>query len=225
MYIGPEFYVKVRRAVAGGMSKWEAASYFGVHRDTISKMVAFAEPPEHGRKGLMCSRKLKVFTGVIDQILADDRTVHRKQWHTAQRIFERLRDEHGFSCGVTIMREYVARAKLRSKEVFILLSHRPGHAQADFGEADVTIAGKKQRVHYFCMDLPHSDACFVKAYPAETAEAFCDGHVAAFAFFGGVPLSVLYDNTKLAVAKILGVNAGVKVHRLAGVKVQQVSKQ
>jgi transposase len=54
------------------------------------------------------------------------------------------------------------------------------------------------------MDLPHSDACFVKAYPAEVAEAFCDAHVAAFAFFGGVPLSILYDNTKLAVAKIMG---------------------
>ena len=65
-----EFYVKVRRAVAGGMSKREAAWYFGVHRDTISKMVSFAEPPEHGRKGLMCSRKLKAFTGVIDRILA-----------------------------------------------------------------------------------------------------------------------------------------------------------
>src|SRR2546430_14466329 len=55
----------------------------------------------------------------------------------------------------------------------------------------------------FCVDLPHSDGCFVKAYPAETAEAFCDGHVAAFDFFGGVPKSILYDNTKLAVAKIV----------------------
>jgi hypothetical protein len=53
------------------------------------------------------------------------------------------------------------------------------------------------------MDLPHSDGCFVKAYPAETAEAFCDGHVAAFEFFGGVPQSILYDNSKLAVAKIV----------------------
>jgi hypothetical protein len=53
------------------------------------------------------------------------------------------------------------------------------------------------------MDLPHSDGCFVKAYPAETAEAFCDGHVAAFDFFGGVPQSILYDNTRLAVAKII----------------------
>lgn len=44
----------------------------------------------------------------------------------------------------------------------------------------------------------------MKTYPAETTEAFCDGHNAAFAFFGGVPLSALYDNTVIAVAKILG---------------------
>ena len=58
--------------------------------------------------------------------------------------------------------------------------------------------------HYFVLDLPHSDGCFVKAYPAETTEAFCDGHVSAFSFLGGVPQSIVYDNTKLAVAKILG---------------------
>jgi hypothetical protein len=54
------------------------------------------------------------------------------------------------------------------------------------------------------MALPHSDAFFIKAYPAETTEAFCDGHNAAFAFFGGVPLSILYDNTTIAVARICG---------------------
>ena len=77
------------------------------------------------------------------------------------------------------MREHVAAARLRAREMFVPLSHRPGHAQADFGEADGYIGGKKVRFHYFCMDLPHSDGCFVKAYPAETAEAFCDGHLAA----------------------------------------------
>jgi hypothetical protein len=54
------------------------------------------------------------------------------------------------------------------------------------------------------LSTPQSDAFFIKAYPAETTEAFCDGHVAAFAFFGGVPASILYDNTTIAVAKILG---------------------
>jgi hypothetical protein len=73
----------------------------------------------------------------------------------------------------------------------------PGHAPADFGQADGYIAGKKVRFHYFCVDLPHADGCFVKAYLAETAEAFCDGHLAAFDFFGGVPRSILYGNTRL----------------------------
>ena len=66
------------------------------------------------------------------------------------------------------------------------------------------IGGVERTVPFFAMDLPHSDAGFVQAYPAETTEAFCAGHVAAFAFFGKVPTSILYDNTKLAVARILG---------------------
>ena len=88
--------------------------------------------------------------------------------------------------------------------MFVPLSHAPGHAQCDFGEAVAIIAGVERKVHYFVLDLPHSDGCFVKAYPAETTEAFLDGHVSAFAFLGGVPQSIMYDNTKLAVARILG---------------------
>ena len=60
-------------------------------------------------------------------------------------------------------------------------SHPPGHAQADFGEAIGVIGGVERKIHFLAMDLPHSDAIFVVAYPAETTEAFCDGHVRAFA--------------------------------------------
>ena len=84
-------------------------------------------------------------------------------FRTAQRIFDRLRDKEGFSGGYAIVREYVARALLCSREMFVPLSHRPGQAQADFGQADSYIAGKEVRFHYFCADLPHSDGCFVKA--------------------------------------------------------------
>ena len=73
------------------------------------------------------------------------------------------------------------------------LSHAPGQTQCDFGEALVVIGGVEQKAHCFVIDLPHSDGCFVKAYPAETTEAFLDGHVSAFAFLGGVPQSILYD--------------------------------
>ena len=88
--------------------------------------------------------------------------------------------------------------------MFLPLSHPPGHAQCDYGEARVIIGGVERKAHYFALDLPHSDGCYVKAYPAEATESFCDGHVSAFAFLGGVPQSILYDNTTLAVARILG---------------------
>jgi transposase len=92
----------------------------------------------------------------------------------------------------------------RGRETFVPLSHPPGHAQVDFGESGGVIGGVRCKLHFFCMDLPQSDACFVKAYPTETTEAFLDGHVSAFAFFGGVPRSGLYDNLEIAVAKICG---------------------
>ncbi len=74
----------------------------------------------------------------------------------------------------------------------------------DFGEALVIVAGVECKAHYLAMDLPHSDDCFVIAFPAETTEAFLEGHVRAFEYFGAVPTRILYDNTKIAVAKILG---------------------
>ncbi len=121
-----------------------------------------------------------------------------------EAVFERLRDEHGFIGGITIVTDYVRERTRRTREVFVPLAHAPGHAQVDFGEALGEIGGVVRKLHYFAMALPHSDAFFVKAYPAETTEAFCDGHVAALAFFGGVPVSILYDNTTIAVARILG---------------------
>ena len=91
----------------------------------------------------------------------------------------------------------------RSREMFVPLHHAPGHGQADFGEALVFIGGIEQKAYFFAFDLPHSDACYVRAYPAATAEAWMDGHVHAFAFFGRVPQSVLYDNDRCLVAQIL----------------------
>jgi hypothetical protein len=84
------------------------------------------------------------------------------------------------------------------------LVHPAGEAQADFGEALVVMAGVERKAHYLAIDLPHSDDCFVMAFPAETTEAFLEGHVRAFTYFDRVPTRILYDNTKIAVARILG---------------------
>ena len=200
-----ELYVRVRRAcMVDGMSMREAARVFGLHRDTVRKMLAYSMPPGYRRQTPPRRPKLEPYTGVIDAILEGDLGVPRKQRHTAKRIFERLRDEHGFAGQHTIVKDYVRERRRRTKEMFVPLSHAPGHAQCDFGEARVIIGGVEQKAHYFVLDLPHSDGCFIKAYPAETTEAFLDGHVSALSFLGGAPQSILYDNTRLAVARILG---------------------
>jgi transposase len=82
------------------------------------------------------------------------------------------------------VRDYVRPRRQARKEAFVPLAHPPGHAQADFGEGEPSVApsvratmanavlgGTEQKIRFFVMDLPQSDAIFVKAYHAETAEA------------------------------------------------------
>ncbi len=200
-----ELYARVRHAChVECLSQREAARRFGLDPKTVAKMLRHAVPPGYRRSKPPARPKLDGFTATIDQILMADRSAPSKQRHTAKRIYERLRAEHGFAGGYTIVKDYLREQHARSQEVFIPLAHPPGHAQADFGEAIAVIGGVRQKIHFFCLDLPHSDAGFVKAYPAERIEAFLDGHNAAFAFLGGVPQSILYDNTKLVVGRILG---------------------
>jgi len=200
-----ELYFQVRHAVRiEGLSERAAARRFGIDPRTVSKMLRFSVPPGYRRSKPPVRPKLGPFVPLIDRILEEDKAKPKKQQHTSKRIFERLRDEHGFTGGVTIVKDYVAAQRQRSQEVFVPLAHPPGHAQVDFGEALGVIGGVERKIHFFAFHLPHSDASFVVAYPAETTEAFLDGHVSAFAWLGGVPQSVLYDNTKIAVVKILG---------------------
>ena len=200
-----ELYAEVRRSVyVEGLSARAAARRFGLARETVRKMLRYRVPPGYRRQQPIRCPKLDAFTGVIDQILHDDQPRPKKQRHTAKRIWERLRAEYAFTGGYTIVKDYVREKRLGGQEMFVPLTHPPGDAQADFGEALVVIDGVECKAHYLVVDLPHSDDAFVKAFPAETTEAFCDGHNAAFRYFGGVPRGIVYDNTKLAVAKILG---------------------
>ena len=204
-----ELYARVRRAcMVEGMSLREASRVFGRHRDMVRKMLAWSVPPGCRRQNPPRRPKLAPCTGVIAAILEADRQVPGKQRHTAKRVFERLRDEHGFDGQYTIVKDYVRERRRRTQEMFVPLSHGPGQAQCDFGEAVAVISGVERKVHYLVLDLPHSDGCFVKAYPAETTEAFLDGHVSTFAFLGEVPQSILYDNTRLAVARTLHKSLG-----------------
>lgn len=177
-----ELYLKVRLACSEGMSQRAAAKHFNISRDSVAKMLSYSAPPGYRRQATVRRPKLDGFIAIIDGWLEGDRSAPRKQRHTAKRVFDRLREEHGFSGGYTIIKDYVREHERRHQEMFVPLAHPPGQAQADFGEALVVIGGVEQKAHFFAFDLPHSDAGHVRAYPAAVAEAWADGHVHAFAF-------------------------------------------
>ena len=171
-----EMYARVRRACrVEGMSTREASRVFGLDRKTVRKMLSFSVPPGYRRGKPPRRPKLGPFTGIIDRILEDDRTSHHKQRHTAKRIFDRLRDEYGFTGGYTIVKDYVREQGLRSREVFVPLSHSSGPCSSGLwrGGWRSSPASSYRKIAFPCvMTLPHSDACFVAAYPAAATEAW-----------------------------------------------------
>ena len=74
-----EMYFQVRRAcLVEGMSVREASRVFGLHRDTVRRMLANAKPQGYTRKSPPRKPKIEPFTGVIDAILESDRRVSQE---------------------------------------------------------------------------------------------------------------------------------------------------
>ena len=94
-----ELYLKVRLGCSEGMSRRQAAKHFNISRDSVAKMMAYSTPPGYQRQLPIRRPKLDAFVSTIDHWLDEDIKVPRKQRHTAKRVFDRLRDECGFTGG------------------------------------------------------------------------------------------------------------------------------
>jgi len=199
-----EFWTEVRRRVlTGQLSKRATCRQFGLSWHTLAKILAHEEPPGYRHKAPRHKPKLEPFLPIIHEILRQDVQAPKKQRHTAWRILERLRAEHGFTGGYTIVKEAVRAWKQTHREVFLPLTHPPGEAQVDFGEAIIKLAGQPTKVALFVMTLPYSGAIFVRVFPRECTETFLEGHRQAFSFFGGVARRISYDNSAIAVIEVL----------------------
>src|SRR5262245_10133095 len=193
-----------RRVLTGELSLRQAAREYRLNFRTVQKIVAQPEPPPFRQPAPRAKPVLGPFLPIIQQILDDDRLAPPKQRHTARRIYERLRDEHDYPGCSSIVRDAVAALKQTHAEVFVPLLHPPGEAQCDFGHAEVVVAGVRHKAALFVLTLPHSNARFACLFPRECTEAFHHGHARAFAFFGGVPSRISYDNSKLTVTRFTG---------------------
>ncbi len=201
-----EKWVEIRRDVlVGGKSKRQAQRETGLAWKTLEKVLTNSSPPGYRRTKPYEKPKIGAYLDRIGQIIEADRDVSRKQRHTAKRIYERIREE-GYKGRYTQVKEAVRAIKRVKREVFFPLIHRPGEAQVDLGEAAVNVNGTLRRVIFFVMVLPHSDAVYVQVFERECLEVWCEGHIRAFEFFGGVPNRITADNAKSLVAKVIGPN-------------------
>jgi transposase len=153
--------------------------------------------------------KLTAAIPFIDEILESDRKVHRKQRHTAHRIYTRMRREMPeVAVAESTVRQYVRERKqamgLLGRETFVPQSYTwGGEAQVDWYEGYAEFDGESRKTYLFCLRSMASGGAFHRAYPHASQQAFLEAHELAFAYFGGVFRVLRYDNLKSAVKKIL----------------------
>ena len=202
---------EVRKAFFNdGRSRRDIAEELHVGRNTVAKYLD--EGASAGYTRVLTPKRpvLDKVIGHIDRILINERDqkVPRKHRHTTHTLFVLLRDDYEYTGAEAPLRRYVG---LRRKDLFgprrvyMPVEHPPnGEAQVDWAEdVLVELGGLRVVVHAFCMRLSHSGLPFVMCFVKMKMEAFLTGHVHAFAFYGGVPCLIIYDNLKAAVFKVL----------------------
>lgn len=192
-----------------GMNLSEISSETKLDWKTVKKYVDkedFNEPPPVLKASKKRTSKLDPFKPQIDAWLEQDRSAPRKQRHTAQRIFDRLKDECGYDGCRTLVIVYVAEKKEEMKTVsegYIPLIHLPGEAQADFGSATFYENGIEVEGKYFVLSFPQSNAGYIQLKYGENLECMLESLVSIFEHIGGVPTEIWFDNASAIVNKVI----------------------
>lgn len=204
-----EFIAEIRRRhFLGGESISAIARDLRLSRPTVRKALKRVQEPVYQRRH-QPSPKLGGFLAQLRQWLEIESRLPKRQRQTARRLFEGLQTE-GYRGSYDPVQRFVKRWKaqradhLTVTQAFVPLAFPPGETcQFDWSHEEVELGGVIQTVKLAHFRLAYSRQMLVVAYPRETQEMVFDAHVRAFAFFGGVPARMIYDNLKTVVDAIL----------------------
>ena len=182
---------------AQGRSVSAIAAQLHIDPKTVQRYLQQTDFSESPPKVADRPSKLDPYKPTIDAWLADDAHQWYKQRHTAQRIYDRLRDEYpDFAVSYPTVSRYVRQRRRPAPTTGTLeLVWEPGEAaQVDFGQADVIEQDVRVRLHYLCVSFPYSNAGYLQLFRGENAECVVQGLVDIFQRIGGVPHRLVFDN-------------------------------
>lgn len=174
------------------------ASLLGLGREAVGAILRRREVQIDRAGGNKRASILAPHYPQIDSLLREDSS------RSAVNILQKLRTA-GYTGGITILKDYLTACRPASHPAaYLSLEFLPGQAaQVDWGEfGDVFCIGRK--VHCFVMVMCHSRMLYLEFTPSANFESFIRCHEHAFAFFGGVPKEIWYDNLATAVAERRG---------------------
>jgi len=209
MPIDTETYKMIRRLYAvEGLSQRQIARQLKVSRKTVRKYCEGQVLPDVRKSyALKKSTPRQAIEKKIIEIINANKDAPSKQKLNAKIIWEMLIKE-GFSIGDSTVRKYIRQLRSEKPEIFVPLAFEPGEAmEVDWGDAYCYLNNIKTKVSLFCAVLPYSYGIFAAVFPDKTNTSFFSGHVMAFEYFGGVPLTCIYDNLKSAVLRGSGKDA------------------
>lgn len=188
-------YLQIRLLHRDGLSIRQIARRLGHGRETVKKALIDGTPRGYTRSRPVVCPKLGRFILIIEQILKEDESAPRKQRHTAMRIFQRLRDEHGYEGKYDQVRRYVGAGRKKQRETHLLLDHPPGgRLECDFGHIHVEFPEGRRPVPVLLAVWSYSHYPFAIALPDETTGSILHGLVCALEFFDCVPAELWWDN-------------------------------
>ena len=205
-----ELFEKIRREYEEGVGTIQGvAQKLGVHRRMVREAIRNAIPAQRKKIEREPTRLVREVVLFIHSVLEQDLQAPRKQRHTAQRVFERVREQmpqHLVSTRSVrrAVQEWKQQRQQARAEIYISQVYEPGwEAQVDWYEAYAEIAGERRKLQVLCVRSMYSGAAYHRAYERATQLAFLDAQARAFEMFGGVFEKLRFDNLKSAVKQIL----------------------